>query len=96
VGAYDRVVGATRSARRRYGLPLDADFNPTPAADLRGDTESRGVGFESAERRELKRALARAGGNMSAAARALGVSRATLYRRASKAGLSPDSYKSDD
>ena len=94
--AYDLVVGATRSARRRYGLPLDADFNPTPAADLLGDTESRGVGFESAERRELKRALARAGGNMSAAARALGVSRATLYRRASKAGLSPDSYKSDD
>lgn len=94
VDAYDLVVGATRSARRHYGLPLGSDLNPVPAADLLGDAQDRGVGLEGAERRELKRALARAGGNMSAAARALGVSRATLYRRASKAGLIPSSGES--
>lgn len=86
----DLVVGATRSARQRYGLPLNRDFSPSPAADLLGDAVDRGTGFESAERRELRRALARVHGNMSAAARALGVSRATLYRRAARLGLTPD------
>ncbi|MEZ5946773.1 MAG: helix-turn-helix domain-containing protein [Hyphomonas sp.] len=90
VDRYDLVVGATRSARRQYGLPLNRDFSPSPAADLLGDAVDRGTGFESAERRELRRALARANGNMSAAARALGVSRATLYRRAAKLGLTPE------
>ena len=83
----DLVVGATRSARRSLGLPLDSDFSPRPAADLIGDADDRGTGFENAERRELKRALAKANGNMSEAARALGVSRATLYRRVAKLGI---------
>ena len=87
VDSYDLVLGATRSARKRFNLPLSSDFNPTPAADLIGDAQDRGIGLESAERRELKRALARADGNMSAAAKALGISRATLYRRMTRAGL---------
>ncbi|MGB2178212.1 MAG: helix-turn-helix domain-containing protein, partial [Hyphomonas sp.] len=37
---------------------------------------------------ELRRAIARANGNMAAAARALGISRATLYRRMDQLGLS--------
>lgn len=87
VDSFDLIVGATRGARKRFGLPLDADLEPVPAADLLGDGAQRGVGFDSAERRELKRALARSKGNVSAAARALGVSRATLYRRLTRLGL---------
>ena len=44
-------------------------------------------GLERAERAALKRALARADGNVSAAARALGIGRATLYRRMKRLGL---------
>jgi transcriptional regulator of acetoin/glycerol metabolism len=36
----------------------------------------------------LQRALARSGGNASAAAAALGISRATLYRKLRRHGLS--------
>ena len=40
-----------------------------------------------AERGAVRRALARTGGNVSAAARALGVSRATLHRKLHRLGL---------
>lgn len=87
VDSDDLVVGATRAARQTYGLgegPLAAH---RPAGDIFGDSEQRGVGLDSAERRELKRAIARADGNIAAAARALGISRATLYRRMERLGL---------
>ncbi|WP_312795243.1 helix-turn-helix domain-containing protein, partial [Tianweitania sp.] len=35
----------------------------------------------------LQRALARAGGNVSAAAKLLGISRATMHRKLNKTGL---------
>lgn len=89
VNGNDLVVGATRAARILYGLDDEAFVAPRPAADILGDHDQRGMGLDSAERRELRRALARAGGNMSAAARLLGISRATLYRRMDKLGLSP-------
>lgn len=86
----DLVIGATRGARMRYGLDDETLLAPRPAMDILGDQEHRGMGLESAERRELRRAMARANGNMSAAARLLGISRATLYRRMEKLGLLPD------
>jgi transcriptional regulator of acetoin/glycerol metabolism len=86
----DLVIGATRAARTIYGLGQDSRIAPRPAGDLFGDSEARGVGLESAERRELRRAIARANGNMAAAARALGISRATLYRRMDQLGISRD------
>ena len=86
----DLVIGATRAARTIYDLGQDPRIAPRPAGDLFGDSELRGVGLESAERRELRRAIARANGNMAAAARALGISRATLYRRMDQLGLSRD------
>lgn len=90
VNGDDLVIGATRAARQAYNLGQGAFATPRPAGDIFGDSAQRGIGLDSAERRELKRAIARADGNMAAAARALGISRATLYRRMDRLGLSAD------
>ncbi|HMS95554.1 MAG TPA: helix-turn-helix domain-containing protein, partial [Tabrizicola sp.] len=44
-------------------------------------------GLEGAERAAVIRALTRAEGNVSEAARALGLGRATLYRRMKRLGI---------
>jgi len=90
VDSDDLVIGATRAARQVYSLDRETFAAPRPAGDIFGDSEQRGVGLDSAERRELKRAIARADGNMAAAARALGISRATLYRRMDRLGVGTD------
>ncbi|EAP76753.1 GAF domain-containing protein [Roseovarius nubinhibens] len=82
----DLVVGATRAARRAFGLEPRGTLRPRPASDVIGG-EAGPRGLERAERAALKRALARADGNVSAAARALGIGRATLYRRMKRLGL---------
>ncbi|WP_126976400.1 GAF domain-containing protein [Frigidibacter oleivorans] len=79
VDADDLVVGATRAARLHLGLTGDIAASPRPLGDLVGlDSHDR---IADAERAVLARALARASGNVSAAARALGLSRATLHRK---------------
>lgn len=79
VDADDLVIGATRAARLHLNLTGDLAMTPRPVADLLGvDTHDR---IEDAERGVLARVLARNGGNVSAAARELGVSRATLHRK---------------
>jgi transcriptional regulator of acetoin/glycerol metabolism len=82
----DLVVGATRAARKRYRL-TDADLTVgRPASDVLqcGAPEQ---GLRAAERSELQRALARARGNVSAAARDLRIGRATLYRKMRDLGV---------
>jgi transcriptional regulator of acetoin/glycerol metabolism len=83
----DLAIGANRAARRAFGLEKEGQLRPRPASDLFG-REDEATGFEIAESAALIRALARAEGNVSAAARALGVGRATLYRRMSRLGIS--------
>ncbi|MTH77601.1 helix-turn-helix domain-containing protein [Paracoccus aestuariivivens] len=83
----DLAIGANRAARRAYGLEKEGQLRPRPASDLFG-REDEVTGFERAERAAVIRALARAEGNVSAAARALGVGRATLYRRMTRLGIS--------
>ncbi|WP_298252966.1 helix-turn-helix domain-containing protein [Bradyrhizobium sp.] len=76
----DLVIGATRAARLVLGLPSDRALRPVPAADLLcglGAQEHLG----DAQRAAVQRALTRAQGNVSAAAKALGISRATLHRK---------------
>lgn len=82
----DIVLGATRGARKALGLEREGAIRPRPAADLLGREDDLS-GLERAERAALTRALARSGGNVTAAARALGVGRATLYRRMARLGL---------
>lgn len=80
------VVGASRSARNRLGLADGALTDPAPLDQLTG--RGGATGFADGERAVLRQALARAGGNVSAAARSLGIGRATLYRRMKRAGIS--------
>ena len=82
----DLAIGATRAARRALGLEREGAIRPRPAADLLGRDDDL-TGFDKAERPAVARALARAGGNVSAAARALGIGRATMYRRMARLGI---------
>jgi transcriptional regulator of acetoin/glycerol metabolism len=83
---HDLVIGATREARRAFGLTPTGPLTARPARDILG-RDGGPTGFERAERAAVVRALARAGGNVSKAARQLGVGRATLYRRMKRLGL---------
>lgn len=82
----DLVIGATREARRVFGLQRTGALVARPAADILG-REDGPTGFEKAEKAAVIRALARAGNNVSQAARQLGIGRATLYRRMKRLGL---------
>lgn len=84
----DLVVGATRAARHALGITARAIERHLPAADLLfgGDADTAQA-FGTAERGVLQRALARANGNATAAARMLGISRATLYRKLKRLDL---------
>lgn len=77
--ADDLLVGATRAARSH--LKLGAVLPRLPVADLLGLGAPDDLG--TAEQAALHRALARHG-NASAAARALGISRATFHRKLSR------------
>lgn len=76
----DLVIGATRAARLHLNLSGDLSRQPRPVADVLGGAVADD-GFDAAERAVVARALARSRGNVSAAARALGLSRATLHRK---------------
>jgi transcriptional regulator of acetoin/glycerol metabolism len=80
VDADDLVIGATRSARVSLGIAPGRTLQPVPAADLLGGDTARDH-LAGGQRAVLQRALLRASGNVSAAAKALGVSRATLHRK---------------
>jgi transcriptional regulator of acetoin/glycerol metabolism len=80
VDADDLVIGATRSARAGLGIAPGRALQLVPAADLLGGDIARDH-LAGGQRAVLQRALLRVGGNVSAAAKALGVSRATLHRK---------------
>ena len=84
----DFIIGASRAARVACGI-TDAQL----AGALHADTllfadDAPLERLEHAERAVLQRTLARAHGNVSAAAKALGVSRATMHRKMRQFGLS--------
>ncbi len=77
----DLVIGASRAARRLFGLSDEDLKNPFPISTLYGQHTDDAHAYAQAGRRTISQALARCGGNISAAAQALGVSRATLHRK---------------
>lgn len=81
----DVIAGATRHARKMLGL-TDAIIASAPGAATHLGTAAE-EDPRAAEKAALRRALARAKGNVSAAARDLGISRATMYRKMSQFGL---------
>jgi transcriptional regulator of acetoin/glycerol metabolism len=87
VDADDLVVGATRAARQALGITASGLSKRLPVADLLGGSASPNEDLDEAERGALKRALARAEGNVSAAAASLGISRATLHRKLARFGI---------
>lgn len=86
----DILVGATRGARKAFGLDMSGPLAERPASDVFGRDDGP-TGFEKAERAAVIRALARADGNVTGAAKALGVGRATLYRRMKRLGIGENS-----
>lgn len=80
----DLVIGATRSARSIYGLSNADLANPQPLASLHGENVDQAREYARAKHRIIQQALANSGGNVSAAARAMGISRATLHRKLNK------------
>lgn len=81
----DLVIGATRAARLALGLNAAALARRVPAEDLLGGAGAERL--EAGQRAILQRALLRVNGNVSEAARALGISRATLHRKLNRFGL---------
>lgn len=88
------VIGASRAARLRLGIGDDMLARPRPLDLVMGAEET--LSFEEGDRAVLRRALARANGNASAAARLLGIGRATFYRRLARAGLAGDPLSPPD
>lgn len=64
--------------------PSPTEPGPAPVASLTGGGRAIHLALDQAERELLKDALARSGGNYSAAARLLKISRAKLAYRARK------------
>jgi transcriptional regulator of acetoin/glycerol metabolism len=83
----DLVVGATRAARLALDISAHALARPRPAADFIGRSHLETDDIGAAERAVLQRALARADGNVSRAAKDLRLSRATLHRKIRQLGL---------
>jgi len=77
----DLVIGASRAARQALGLSQACLQKSLPAAEVLGMSKRVTENLAMAERGVLQRALVRAEGNVKAAAEALGMSRATLYRK---------------
>jgi transcriptional regulator of acetoin/glycerol metabolism len=81
VDADDLVVGATRQARRLYRLTDDDLQQSVPLATLTGQASDDAGDYAQAEYKVIQKALARARGNISLAARSIGISRSTLHRK---------------
>ncbi len=90
----DLVIGASRSARVALGLTQESFKTPLPAADVLGGEKAGRDDFSDAERSVVQRALNRANGKVAAAARELGISRATLHRKLARLGLKRPSSNS--
>lgn len=88
VDRHDLVLGATRAARIALQLDDKRIAAGVPAADaLREAVVSQQEEMVEAEKAALLRALSRTSGNVSQAAIALGISRATLHRKMKKFDL---------
>ncbi|MFC5584547.1 helix-turn-helix domain-containing protein [Nitratireductor kimnyeongensis] len=88
VDRHDLVVGATRAARALLDLPPGPISKPISASSLYDASDGSDVpALADAERSALQRTLLSTGGNVSEAARQLGISRATMHRKMARLGI---------
>ncbi|MDM9628224.1 helix-turn-helix domain-containing protein [Rhizobium sp. S152] len=88
VDRHDLVLGATRAARVALKLDDKSIAAGIPATDALHETNrAQDEDLVEAERSALRRALSRSSGNVSQAAIALGISRATLHRKMKRLNL---------
>ena len=80
-------MGATRQARRLFGISDNDLKDPVPLSTLYGHDVDEADDYTRAGRRTVLLALARSGGNVSAAAASMGISRATLHRKIKRLGI---------
>ncbi|WP_158803992.1 GAF domain-containing protein [Acidisoma sp. L85] len=83
----DIVLGATRAARLMLGVTDGALRSGIPASDLQRGAIDHDDTIANAERGTVRRALARSGGNISASAKVLDISRATMKRKVKQHNL---------
>jgi len=83
----DLVIGVSNTARIALGLSQGEAIVPRPASEYFEYVQGASPSLNDAERSALQQALAASGGNISSAARALGISRATLHRKVAKHDL---------
>lgn len=86
----DLVIGATRCARNIYGLSSADMSNPKSLSSLLGHNVDQAHEYATAEHRVIQQAMANASGNVSAAAKVMGISRATLHRKLKKIRQRPE------
>lgn len=87
----DLIVGATRAARLALSITDERIAGQLAASEVLNAGAAEADLLE-AERGAVRRALALNHGNVSAAARALGVSRATLHRKLHRLGLAAEPH----
>ena len=92
----DMVVGATRAARRLHDITTPKVRAGLPASTILSPASGEPEDFAAAERGVILRALARHEGNVTAAAAALRMSRATLHRKLKRLGLNAARVLSHD
>lgn len=86
INSDDCIIGATRAARRLFEWDLEQDLKPVAATDIFNEGQDY-RGFDRGEKAALVKAITRAEGNLSTAAKSLGIGRATLYRRMNRLGI---------
>jgi transcriptional regulator of acetoin/glycerol metabolism len=87
----DLVIGATRAARLAFSITDERMAGQLAASEILGPGAAE-AGLMEAERGAVRRALALNGGNVSAASRTLGVSRATLHRKLRRLGVGAEPH----
>ncbi|MCU0831267.1 MAG: GAF domain-containing protein [Rhizobiaceae bacterium] len=90
----DLLIGATKAARKLLSIDGALDRRRFVAGDLLAEDPAQSLAC--GERSVLVQALARADGNVSAAARALSISRATMHRKLAELRVAMPEATPDD
>lgn len=86
INSDDVIIGATRAARKSLEWAVEGPIQPVAADDIYTH-HSHLEGFNKSQRVAIVGTLARTNGNISKAAKILGIGRATMYRHMQRLGI---------